>query len=209
VLETASQELTITGTYSSYVLPYAKEAISLGMNIRLDNYTKAVDAETFFGLIIETLQASDYEFHYEHDLAEGETSSLAIAYAMGIADDNLLTNPTITREEAAVIMQRLVNYLGVTVSYDQTEVAKFVDFKSINSKAVDSIAQMMKMEIMGASTVNGQNTFRPKANMTYEQALTMVMRLYNYVPEVIVSSVVTAEAGAANTADLSVLLPTE
>jgi hypothetical protein len=65
------------------------------------------------------------------------------------------------------------------------------------------------MEIMGASTVNGQNTFRPKANMTYEQALTMVMRLYNYVPEVIVSSVVTAEAGAATTADLSGLLPTE
>jgi hypothetical protein len=208
-LETAAQELTITGTYSSYVLPYAKEAISLGMNIRLENYTKAVDAETFFGLIIETLKASDYEFRYEHDLAEGETSSLAIAYAMGIADENLLTNPTITREEAAVIMQRLVNYLGVSVTYDLTDVAEFVDFQSINSKAVDSIAQMMKMEIMGASTVNGQNTFRPKANMTYEQALTMVMRLYNYVPEVIVSSVVTAEAGAATTADLSGLLPTE
>jgi hypothetical protein len=208
LLDAATQEITITGDYSSYVLPFAKQAVSLGMNIRLDDYTKAVDADTFYGLIIEALKASDYEFHYVHDLAEGETGNLAVAYAMGIADDAMLANPTITREEAAVIMQRLVNYLGVSVTYDLTEVAAFVDFKSINSSAVDAIAQMMKMEIMGASTLYGQNTFQPKVTMTYEQALTLVMRLYNYVPEVIVSSVA-VEAAATMPTGLDMILPTE
>lgn len=208
LLSAAEQEITISGEYSDYVLPYAKQAVSMGMNIQTEGYTEEINAETFCDLILEMLDASGYDLHYVDAPPEDETSSLAIAYAMGIVDSDLQAGTLISREQAAAIMQRLVNYLGVTVSYDLTEVSAFVDYADISAWAVGAIAQMMGMEIMDGSTLYGQNTFQPAVVMTYEQALTMVMRLYNYIPDVIVSSVA-AEAASPVPESIDTILPTE
>lgn len=208
LLSAAEQTLDISGEYSDYVLPYAKQASAIGMEIRLEGYTEEIDADTFCGLILQSLTVSDYDITYVNALPEGTTENLAIAYAMGIVDDAMLANPTVTREQAAIIMQRLVRYLGVNVTYDLTEVVEFEDFSSISAEAVPAIAEMVEMEIMAGSTLYGAYTFQPTVTMTYEQALTMVMRLYNYVPEVIVSSVA-VEAAASVPENLDMILPSE
>lgn len=84
----------------------------------------------------------------------------------------------LTREEMAVILDRTAkNYLG----YDWTD--RFYhepdDYNEVADWAKDSVAKMM-----GAGLISGtdNNMFAPKDNLTIEQAITLVYRLYSYLP---------------------------
>ena len=207
--EETAEDFAISGAYSDYVLPYALQAASIGMQIRTEGYTEAIDLETFCDLILSLLDASDYD--YTAGEPAPDAGSLQRALAMGIIDESFLTeNAAFTREDAAVIMQNLVSWLGMDVIYDLSEVAEFADYTTISADAVDAAALMLEMGIMDGSTLYGVYAFQPTAEVTYEQALTMLMRLYNYVPDVVTSTVVVEAAASVPVSSASSeTLPTE
>ena len=97
--------------------------------------------------------------------------------AMGIINGKTETefapNDLLTREEAAVILNRMVNK---TIPVPVTEMYfNFDDESSISGWASDSIQVMCNMGVMNGV---GNNKFAPKETYTTEQAIATIVRVY-------------------------------
>lgn len=84
----------------------------------------------------------------------------------------------LTREEMAVILDRTAqSYIG----YDWTD--RFYhepdDYSEVSDWAKDSVAKMMGAGLISGT---GDNMFSPKDSLTIEQAISLVYRLYAYLP---------------------------
>ena len=102
----------------------------------------------------------------------GALSSLGII--TGKSETEFAPNDLLTREEAAVILDRLIRVVHPNMA--STELYyKFTDSSHISDWAFDSIQKICNMGIMKGV---GNNNFAPEENYTTEQAIVTLVRVY-------------------------------
>ena len=182
-------ELSSGGQTSGTSVPYSdwaksdiEKAIALNIiNVGGNyNFPAPITREEFCELIYNYC----YNVIKEVDTVTGENkftdttnSKIIRLNAMGIingkSETEFAPNDLLTREEAAVILNRMVNK---TIPVPVTEMYfNFDDEASISAWASDSIQIMCNMGVMNGV---GDNKFAPKETYTTEQAIATIVRVY-------------------------------
>ena len=168
--------------YSDWAKSDIEKAIALNIiNVGGNyNFPAPITREEFCELIYNYC----YNVIKEVDTVTGENkftdttnSKIIRLNAMGIingkSETEFAPNDLLTREEAAVILNRMVNK---TVPVPVTEMYfAFDDEASISAWASDSIQIMCNMGVMNGV---GDNKFAPKETYTTEQAIATIVRVY-------------------------------
>ena len=156
------------------------EALNITEKGKVYRYRMSITREEFCELIYNYC----YNVIKEVDTVTGENkftdttnSKIIRLNAMGIINGKTETefapNDLLTREEAAVILSRMVNK---TIPVPVTEMYFiFDDEASISNWASDSIQVMCNMGVMNGV---GNNKFAPKETYTTEQAIATIVRVY-------------------------------
>lgn len=156
------------------------EALNITEKGKVYRYRMSITREEFCELIYNYC----YNVIKEVDTVTGENkftdttnSKIIRLNAMGIINGKTETefapNDLLTREEAAVILNRMVNK---TIPVPVTEMYfNFDDESSISGWASDSIQVMCNMGVMNGV---GNNKFAPKETYTTEQAIATIVRVY-------------------------------
>ena len=114
------------------------------------------------------------------------TSNILVCYVNGIvngkSDNYFGINDYITREEAATMLVRSIDFLDkydkqskFNRSYNKNK--SFSDRNNISSWARDNVSIINDMGIMNGV---GDNKFDPKGNYTVEQSIATLYRLFEY-----------------------------
>ncbi len=168
--------------YSDWAKSDIEKAISLniinyGGNY---NYTGSITREEFCEIIynycanvigkLETIDGTN-------KFTDTNNAHIQILNAAGIingkSETEFAPDDFLTREEAAVILNRMVNY---TIPVPVTEMYfAFDDEAKISDWASDSIQVMCNMGVMNGV---GENNFAPQEIYTTEQAIVTVVRVY-------------------------------
>lgn len=99
----------------------------------------------------------------------------------GVGNGNFNPSGTITREQAATIMMRLLDKLGVTVEASES---KYTDDNKISDYAKDAVYRISNIkDDTGAPVMQGtgNGAFDPQAPLTNEQCMVVAVRLYYYL----------------------------
>ena len=156
------------------------EALNITEKGKVYRYRMSITREEFCELIYNYC----YNVIKEVDTVTGENkftdttnSKIIRLNAMGIINGKTETefapNDLLTREEAAGILNRMVNK---TIPVPVTEMYfNFDDESSISGWASDSIQVMCNMGVMNGV---GNNKFAPKETYTTEQAIATIVRVY-------------------------------
>ena len=156
------------------------EALNITEKGKVYRYSMPITREEFCELIYNYC----YNVIKEVDTVTGENkftdttnSKIIRLNAMGIINGKTETefapNDLLTREEAAVILSRMVNK---TIPVPVTEMYfNFDDEASISDWASDSIQVMCNMGVMNGV---GENKFAPQDTYTTEQAIATIVRVY-------------------------------
>jgi len=99
----------------------------------------------------------------------------ALGVVDGIGDGLFNPDGNLTREQAAVVLARLADSIGIHLL---TEAANYVDTNEISIWAREFVGQMQAAGIMGGV---GENAFSPKGAYTREQVIITMVRLFNAV----------------------------
>lgn len=83
-------------------------------------------------------------------------------------------NDKLTREEAATILCRAANYLGIELPLAKVDMS-YADNSEISSWAVSSVYSLKTLNILN----NTDKNFNPKANIIISQAVSALVRLYD------------------------------
>lgn len=157
------------------------EALNITEKGKIYRYRMSITREEFCELIYNYC----YNVIKEIDTVTGENkftdttnSKIIRLNAMGIingkSETEFAPNDLLTREEAAVILNRMVNK---TIPVPVTEMYfNFDDEASISDWASDSIQVMCNMGVMNGV---GENKFAPQDTYTTEQAIATIIRMYN------------------------------
>lgn len=105
-----------------------------------------------------------------------------IIYNAGIANGTSNTtfepNLNITREQAAVMMYNLTQFLGLEAGVREMQFADDADISNWAKAAIYRISVIESSELGGTIMAGiGDNKFGPKSNLTIEQGLVMIYRL--------------------------------
>lgn len=180
-----NEENKTSGTsvpYSDWAKSDIEKAIALNIiNVGGNyNFPAPITREEFCELIYNYC----YNVVKEVDTVTGENkftdttnSKIIRLNAMGIingkSETEFAPNDLLTREEAAVILNRMVNK---TIPVPVTEMYfNFDDETSISDWASDSIQVMCNMGVMNGV---GENKFAPQDTYTTEQAIVTIVRVY-------------------------------
>lgn len=156
------------------------EALNITEKGKIYRYGMSITREEFCELIYNYC----YNVVKEVDTVTGENkftdttnSKIIRLNAMGIingkSETEFAPNDLLTREEAAVILNRMVNK---TIPVPVTEMYfNFDDEASISDWASDSIQVMCNMGVMNGV---GENKFAPQDTYTTEQAIVTIVRVY-------------------------------
>ncbi|MBE6571569.1 MAG: hypothetical protein E7656_04930 [Ruminococcaceae bacterium] len=169
--------------YSDWSAEHIKKAQSLGILGDLDLVWKAdITREQFCVIVYNMLtkipkrQLAVCENNPFEDTNKKEVNDL---YASGIingkADRIFAPNDTLTREEAATILGRIASYLYI---YAFVTDFVFEDSKDISDWAKESVQTVCNLKVMNGV---GDNKFDPKGKYTAEQAVTTIIRMYDYL----------------------------
>ena len=144
------------------------------------NFAKAITREEFCELIynycgnvLGMLATSDGK-----RFSDTDNPKIEVLAGMSIINGKTATefapDDALTREEAAVILQRMVN---ATVPVSVTEMwFEFDDISYISDWAMDAVQTMCNMNVMNGV---GGNEFAPKEVYTTEQAIVTITRVYS------------------------------
>ena len=135
--------------------------------------------------ISQILWKGKTQFYYPFDDdGAGYKSSIYVCYENGIvngkSERNFAPYDYITREEAATMLARTIDFLSNQGGkfYRSYNVSKrFSDDYNISSWAKDSVSIVSDMGIMNGV---GNNQFDPKGNYTVEQTISTLYRLFKY-----------------------------
>jgi len=87
-------------------------------------------------------------------------------------DGKFKPNENIKREDAAIIIYRICNMLGITL---EKEDVKFTDKNTISDYALDAISEITSKGLIKGDTFN---KFNPQGSLTRAEAATVIERLY-------------------------------
>ena len=119
--------------------------------------------------------------HAEVPFDDTENPAVFSLYIHGIingkGERTFAPNDFLTREEAAVIISRLLKYNSNLKAQSESDykVGEYDDFKDISSWAIDGVNRMTNLSIMEGY---GNKVFYPKASYSVEEAVVMIMRLH-------------------------------
>ncbi len=166
---------------SAWAKDTIEKAIAIGIvpdEIQAE-YTRNITRQEFCKLAVMTYMAKTGNTVKENaespftDISDNYvTAAYELKIAAGKGNGKFAPNDSITRQEAAVMLNNLARLIGIEGS---NSITGFADEKSFADWARDSIYSVSAAEIM---TGTGNNNFSPLSNYTREQAITTVYRLY-------------------------------
>lgn len=177
--------------HSDWAESYIAEAGGLGIipsSILNTDMTEDITREQFCELAYSTIgvisKQNSIKITYtvrESKFSDTDNVAVTALKRMGIISGRTSTrfdpDASITREEAASILMRIADCLGLT-KFASSEL--FTDRKEISSWAKESVNAVCGMNIMSGM---GDGSFDPDGSYTKEQAVSTMIRLMNNVPD--------------------------
>ena len=175
--------------YTGFISPWAKETISEAKRltiIKTDgtyNYTAFITREEFCELVfnyIENFSESAFSVNIiKPPFTDTDNEHIGMLNALGIingkSETEFAPNDSLTREEAATILYRLIK--NIYPDSAATEMYfNFADSDQISDWAASSVQVICNMGIMNGV---GNNKFAPQDLYTTEQAVATLVRIYN------------------------------
>lgn len=120
------------------------------------------------------------------DTDSNEVNALAmLGIISGRTDTQFSPDENILREEAAAILARVADYVGITA--ENKSVSNYDDDSKISSWAKDNVYKVKRLDVMQGERVydaeEGENQytnlFNPRAEITKEESIVTVMRIYD------------------------------
>ena len=142
------------------------------------NYSAPITREQFCDMIYNYINILGVDIvSAQSSFTDTDNEKIAALNKMGIingkSETEFAPNDNLTREEAAVILNRMINE---TIPVDVTEMYfVFDDEDEISDWASTAVQVMCNMGVMNGV---GENNFAPGDSYTVEQAITTIMRVY-------------------------------
>lgn len=181
-LMTANASFAAEPIMSGWAVSEVTEAVRLGIaDATLPNdYTGAVNRWNFCVMAYNTVKAYLYDAESETPFSDTDDSRITALYDAGIVtgktDTEFKPFDKLTREEAAAIMTRLVNYLKIPVN----EIAfVYDDDNEVSPWARPYIDTVSALGLMSGY----ENRFMPQNQYTIEQGIATMLRLHRILPE--------------------------
>ena len=169
------------GEYSAWAKPEVEEARQHSLTLDGFHYPRLDITRVDFCELAVNLyskMSSVPENIPDEAFSDCEDENVAVAAALGIVtgyeDGTFRPFATITREEAAAMLNRLYKILGGTQTAESRE--RYADDAQFGAWSRDSIYAMREIGIMKGEE---NNAFHPAGGYTGEQALVTMERLYN------------------------------
>jgi len=167
------------GNPSAWAREEVNRAIAAGLvpqNIQ-NNYTNRITRGEFTALVValyETITGAEINGRvYFQDTNDTNIQKAAfIGVVTGTSPGNFSPNASLTREQAAVILSRLMYALNEPLPLVATT---FADTAQMAAWAKPSIGQVQAAGIMGGL---GNNEFGPRRTFTREQSIVTIYRLF-------------------------------
>lgn len=172
------------GETSSFPSKWAKDAVEqcLELNIGSDlhhNYRKSVTRLEFCTLLMETINCISPDFQHSTQLflfADTVSPIVSHAVSMGIVSHSSAFRPddTITRQEAAVMMNGAVTALGLSA---ETGTPGTVTDDTVSDWALKSVENMLSLYFF---VDDGSGNFMANEDLEVQHAYVLMTYLYNY-----------------------------
>ncbi len=181
---------------SDWAAESVAKATEYGFRTMAGNYQASIKRDDFAMLIVDAVlktKGTDLQSEIEsipHDkfVRFDDTNSgyVILAHAMGIVngvgDNKFAPEQKITRQEIAVMMHRAINYLenvkGADIVADNANIASFADASSVADWATAAVGTLANSGIMKGTS---ETTLSPLDNTTVEQAIILVLRVFELV----------------------------
>ena len=175
--------------YTGYISSWAKEIVSEAKRLNIIktdanyNYTVFISREEFCELVfnyIKNFPGSAFSVGIiKPPFTDTDNEHIEVLNALcivkGKSETEFAPNDSLTREEAAAILYRLIN--KIYPGWDATaQYFDFADSGQISDWAMNDIQVICNMGVMQGV---GDNRFAPKELYTIEQAIATLVRVYN------------------------------
>ncbi len=168
--------------YSAWTTAEVDSAAEHGLSLVNYHYPRlditrvdfAAQAVQLYRVLTPDGQAAPDETPYSDCNDENVRLAAALGIVTGYEDGTFRPCATITREEAAAMLNRLYKILGGTQTEESRE--RYADDAQFGAWSRDSIYAMREIGIMKGEE---NNAFHPAGGYTGEQALVTMERLYN------------------------------
>ena len=97
----------------------------------------------------------------------------------GVGGGKFAPNNNVTRQEISLMLLRTLKAVMPSITATAEFKTQFQDVGSVDSWALEAVRFMNANDIVTGSTVNGVSYILPKGNTTKEQAIALVLRIYN------------------------------
>lgn len=151
-------------TASEWALTYVEQACQL-MDLDEVVFTDTIDRNLFCQMAVGVANAYGIQ-------GEGE-SALDQAVDLGLISTTDWS--TMSRQEAAVVGQRLLNLIGQAPEVDDTVLELYSDRSDIADWATDAVATLTACGFLSGS----DGMFQPQSQMTIEQAAVLMVQICN------------------------------
>ena len=115
------------------------------------------------------------EFNDTNDINVQKMGYLGVV--SGVGGGNFAPKQTLTREQAAAMLARLINAIPQMVP-QVTLSPEYLALTDISSWAVQSVHSLIAAGIMNGIS---DSTFAPQAPLTREQSIVIIMRVYDFI----------------------------
>jgi len=143
-------------------------------------YADAITREEFCNLAYNYIAefGKDLEVSNDHKFTDTDNVKVEALSSLGIikgkSETEFAPNDLLTREEAATILNRLINVVHPGLANTE-EYFEFADGTQISDWAMNDIQRICNMGVMKGV---GNNNFAPQDNYTTEQAIVTLVRVY-------------------------------
>ncbi|WP_052344352.1 M28 family peptidase [Bacillus ndiopicus] len=142
------------------------------------NYRVDIKKGDFAKLVVTLLlQKTDWESDITPaSLFENTSDDFIVAlYELGIIENTFDPNDTITREEAAVILHQVYQYMEIKENFTDSHPTPYSDDSEISPSAKESVYSLQLAGIMDGIE---HDLFSPQSNYTLEQAINAILKLH-------------------------------
>lgn len=173
--------MTVSASPSEWASNDVEKAADFGITKKSQqyDYQGLITRESFCEMIYNLLIATENEIEetFVEKFVDTSNKSVLLLNAAGIingkADNVFAPDDYLTREEAATIIVRMINK---KMPMSSTEVwYEYADLDRISSWAMESVQVMSNLGFMKGV---GNNNFSPEGNLTTEQAIVILVRVF-------------------------------
>ena len=151
-----------------------------GMTENTFEPTKSMSRSMFVTVLGRLCGAVEHDTGKFPDVKKGSWYAGYVGWASengivgGYTDGTFKPDKTITREEAAAVIDRFIGFIGMLPTWDVTAPSSFSDVKKIGSWARESVDSLRTSGIIAGNNGN----FDPKKTLSRAEAATILARLH-------------------------------